>query len=274
MTELESVTGCGAETGVESMVAVYRHDVHKARGRSHEHAAESFRGVRVNESVPLGADRDAALLSRPRGNPEQTLAAHESWGRISLLTGNVVSTRASGGGVGDVLAELVGVDDAGELHTEWLDASVPAVFCESPYYPYTSLKYHTLLAAALLDNYRSGVAFEELFVAVTPSGDDPEIVPHRTVLAMPSFAVHVTGDPGGRPAVRFGDAPGRSFADVWARLPECPFDVGAGRRWRVLDAQLRRVRSWSAALQFIEEYVAAFEPGRPGAAGGVGGDGS
>jgi hypothetical protein len=60
-----------------------------------------------------------------------------------------------------------------------------------------------------------------------------------------------------------GAAPARSFADVWARLPEYPFDVGAAREWRVLDAQLRRIRSWSTALQYIEEFVAAFTSAAP-----------
>jgi len=66
----------------------------------------------------------------------------------------------------------------------------------------------------------------------------------------------VTGEPGEPPAARLGDEPARCFADVWARLPEHPFDVDSERRWRVLDAQLRRIRSWSAALQFIEEFLA------------------
>jgi len=78
------------------------------------------------------------------------------------------------------------------------------------------------------------------------------------VLATSSFAVSVTGEPGGRPAARLGDVPARSFADVWTRLPELPFAVEAAREWRVLDAQLRRIRSWSTALQYIEEFVAAF----------------
>ncbi|ELY65278.1 hypothetical protein [Natronobacterium gregoryi] len=242
------------------MVAVYRHDVHKARSRSHEHAAEMFRGVRVNESVPRSADADAALLSRPRGEPERTVDAHQSWFRLSLLTGEVTASEA----VDDIdaaLHELIRCDDATALHEAWLNATVPAVFSESPYYPYTSLKFHTLLVAALLDNYRAGFEFEELFLAVTPRGATPAIVPNRTVLSMPEFTLHVTGDPAGRPAVRLGDVPVRLFADTWARLPEFPFDVDASRRWRVLDAQLRRIRSWSSALQFIEEFVEAFEPG-------------
>ncbi|MFA9503767.1 hypothetical protein ACERIM_13455 [Natrinema sp. H-ect1] len=244
---------------VEPLVAVYRHDVHKARSRSHEHAEDELRGVRVNEQVPHGADADAALLSRPRGEPEQSVDAHQSWFRLSLLTGQVASTTGTVGDVDAALRELVGCDDAEELHAAWLESSVPALFSESPYYPYTSLKVHTLLTAALLDNYRAGFEFDELCVAVTPRGVAPEIVPHRTVLATPEFAFHVTGDPDGRPAARLGDVPARSFADTWARLPEHPFDVDASRRWRVLDAQLRRVRSWSAALQYIEDFTAEFD---------------
>jgi hypothetical protein len=264
-----------SDSGVDPMVAVYRHDVHKARMRGHEHAEESFRGVRVNEQVPLGADRDAALLSRPRGEPEQTLDAHQSWFRVSLLTGKVASTVEPVGDVGGSLTELISVEDAEELHAAWLDSVVTSLFSESPYYPYTSLKYHTLLAAALLDNYRSGFEFDELFLAVSERDGTtgPVVVSHRTVLATSGFAVHVTGEPGDRPAARLGGAPARSFADVWARLPAVPFDVDGERRWRVLDAQLRRVRSWSTALQFIEEYVAALGSETAGDAAGPGGDG-
>lgn len=262
----------GDESGVDPMVAVYRHDVHKARIRSHEHAEETFRGIRVNEAVPLGADRDAALLSRPHGEPEQTLDAHESWFRVSLLTGQVASAVEPVGDIGGSLFEVIHIEDPEALHAAWLDATVPSLFSESPYYPYTSLKYHTLLVAALLDNYRAGASFDDLFLAVTPSDGDPTVVPHRTVVSTHGFALHVTSDPGDRPAARLGSVPARSFADTWARLPEFPFDVDGERRWRVLDAQLRRIRSWSVALQFIEEYSAALAPSpRDGA--GPGGDG-
>ncbi|WP_079235168.1 hypothetical protein [Halolamina sp. CBA1230] len=255
-----------SDVSVEPMVAVYRHDVHKLRSRAHEHAAECVHGVPVNEPVPAGADVDAALLSRPRGDPEQTVDAHASWRRLSLLTGEPVSPAAADAS----LRELLRFDDADQLHAAWLSASLPAAFSESPYYPYTSVKYHTVLAAALLDNYRAGAAFEDLWLAVTRSGNEGgAVVPHRTVLATSAFTLHVTRDPDGRPAARLGAVPARSFADVWSRLPEIPFDVAGSRRWRVLDAQLRRIRSWSAALQFIEEYVAAFTPAQP-----VGRDGS
>jgi hypothetical protein len=260
-------------SGVDPMVAVYRHDIHKARMRGHEHAEETFLGVRVNEAVPLGADRDAASLSRPCGEPEQTLDAQESWFRVSLLTGQVASTIEPVGDIGGSLSELISIEDAEELHTAWLDSIVTSLFTESPYYPYTSLKYHTLLAAALLDNYQSGFEFDDLFLAVTPPGTDPEVVPHRTVLATPVFALHVTGEPGNRPAARLGDVPSRSFTDVWARLPATPVDADWECRWGASDAQLPQIQSWSAALQFIEEFTATLESVDLGDAYDTGGDG-
>jgi hypothetical protein len=254
---------------VEPLVSVYRHDVHKMRLRSHTEASEMFAGVRVNEPVPLGADGDAAMLSRPDEEPEQTVANHESLFRLSLVTGTMASkVGAIDGEIHDALAEVIRIDDPIARHEAWLDSSVAAIFNESVYYPYTSLKFHTLLTAALLDNYRAGFEFADLFLAVDPPasdspsgdadapGDGPGVVPHRTVLSTPVFALRVTGEPGDRPAARIGDAPARSFADVWSRLPDHPFDTGEARVWRVLDAELRRIRSWSTALQFIEEFSA------------------
>ena len=258
------------ETAVPPMIAVYRHDVHKLRGRSHTAAREHFAGVRVNEPVPLGADRDAALLSRPDEDPEQTLAAYAAPGRVSLLTGDVVLTGSlDADGRGAAMRELVRKEDPVAMHEAWLSSAVAAVFNESPYYPYTSLKYHTLLAAALLDTYRAGADFKELFLAVEePTGS---VTPHRTVLSTPDLQLCITSDPGDRPAARLGDSPTRCFADVWSRLPVHPFDVDGERRWRILDAQLRRIRSWSVALQYIEAYCRRFDPRGRGRGGGAGG---
>ena len=285
-SDVEAESRDDAPTQAAPMTAVYRHDVHKLRARPHASAADSYAGVPVNETVPRDADRDAALLSRPAGEPEQTVANHESPYRLSLLTGETATTTeriqaAADGGFRD----LVTSDDPERLHARWLTSDVPAAFNESVYYPYTSLQYHTLLAAALLDNYRAGHAFEDLFLvattpAVTPNADavsthDPEaalatdvVEPHRTVLWTPVLALHVTAAPGDRPAARLGDRPARSFADVWSRLSAHPVDVDGGRRWRVLDAQLRRLRSWSTALAFCDEFIELHGPtgGRGGGA--------
>lgn len=128
-----------------------------------------------------------------------------------------------------------------------------------------------LLTATLLNNYRAGHAFADLFLVATapdttPTAHtttrDPEralaadaVEPHRTVLWTPALALHVTATPDDRPAAQLGDAPARSFADTWDRLSAHPIDTDGQRRWRLLDAQLRRIRSWSAALAYIDEFI-------------------
>jgi len=46
--------GVGAVGGVGALVAAFRHDVHKLRGRSHADAEREVCGVRVNEEVRAG----------------------------------------------------------------------------------------------------------------------------------------------------------------------------------------------------------------------------
>jgi len=250
----ESGNHGGDDVSTVSMLVAYRHDVHKLRGRSHEAAQDEFADVRVNESVPLGADRDAALLSRPRGQPERTVENHASPYRLSVLSGESLGEDVGAAKIESAVRELVTVEDPVEAHRAWLDSRVASLFSESLFYPYTSVKYHTVLTAALLSNYRAGASFDRLFLVVDEPGAGP--VPHRTVLDSGPVSLRVTCERDGRPAARLGDGPARSFADVWARLPAHPGDVDGCRAWRVLDAQLRRIRSWSTALQFIEDYVA------------------
>jgi hypothetical protein len=226
--------------------------VHKLRGRFHDAAADSFAGVRVNEPVPLGADGDAARLSRPAGDPTQTVANHQSPRRLSVLTGDTTVADQRDMSEAAAIRALVTVDDPEAAHRAWLDTWVASQYNEALYHPYTSLKYHTLLTAALLSNYRAGATFADLWLAVDDPGCEP--TPHRTILQTERLSLRITATPGDRPAARLGAAPARSFADVWSRLPAGPLPVDASRQARLLDAQLRRIRSWSVALQYIEEY--------------------
>ncbi|WP_235681702.1 hypothetical protein [Halorubrum salinarum] len=274
MTGSESAQVPGGDGESGGLVAAFRHDVHKLRGKRHASADREVCGVRVNQSVPCGADGDAAVLSRPSGEPEQTVANHVSPARLSLVTGATVADPGEVPASVEDVRGLVrpGCSDPARLHAEWLTSDVAARFNESVYVPYTSLKYHTLLVAALLDNYRAGHAFEDLcLVAERPArgpptgdGDDGRVaaaldaevvVPCRTVLWTSELAVRVTGDAPSTGAVAsLGAGPARAFADTWSRLSAEPLDLE--RKWlRVVDAQLRRVRSFSTALQYVEDVV-------------------
>ena len=283
MTQAESAQDPAGES--DALVAAFQHDVHKLRGRTHEAGESVVCGMRVNESVPLGADGDAAVLSRPEGEPEQTVKNHASPARLSLVTGSTVATPDQVPAPLEDVCELVvpGCSDPERLHATWLTSDVAARFNESVYFPYTSLKYHTLLVAALLDNYWAGHAFDDLFMIAErperrpPTDDDDAVaaalaagvvVPCRTVLWTSELAVRVTGEPPLSGAVAsLGAGPVRSFADTWSRLTAQPLDLE--REWlRVVDAQLRRIRSFSTALQYVEEVVEGGEAA--GLRGGVG----
>lgn len=193
----------------DPLLEAYRHDAHKLTGHSHDTAPEEFAGVPVNRPVPHGADGDAAALSRPSGEQAQTVPAHGTRFRLSLLSGNTQEeTGPADQGVESALSGLLTVGDAVKTHRAWLSTEVASAFSESVYHPYTSLKYHTLLVGALLANYHAGATFGDLALVVDPV---EKVVAHRTVYAGESFALRLTtdsrADDEGRPAARLGPHP-------------------------------------------------------------------
>lgn len=251
MTERPAVDCAGNTRDV--MLTAYRHDAHKMNGESHDSASSTFQGTPVNQPVSRGADSDASALSRPNGKPEQTVANHQTHYRLSLLTGDSqydpeTFTRAR---LSAALENLLTNTNPATLHRAWLTSDVASGFNESSYYPYTSLKYHTLLVAALLDNYRDGHEFADLYLIV----DGPEkIVPHRTVFAGDRFALRIDGNDDNHSCARLGRRPWQSWASTWGRLTAHPLDTDHDRHDMVLDANLRRIQSWSTALQYIEDF--------------------
>lgn len=241
--------------GFDDQIQVaYRHDAHKMRGRPHDTPPRELRDVTVNEDVPYGADADASEMSRPPGKPSQTLTGHDTHYRRSLLTGATAydpDAFALRHYQDEIEALLTNGGTVG-MHRAWLDNEVVSAFNESVYYPYTSLKYHTLLVAALLDNYRNGHGFDELSLCVDRP---PRVVPHRTVFECENWTLTVTGEPDGHDgAATLGSRPWRNWHSVWGRLTTHPLD-GDARFHRMLDAQLRRVQSWSTALQLCDDVL-------------------
>lgn len=236
----------------EPLLVAYRHDAHKLTGHAHDSAPEAFEGVPVNQQVPHGADADAAAMSRPGGQPDYTVAAHQSHYRLSLLDGTTREETMAEDPSSETLRRLLAADDSEQLHRQWLSSTVASQFNESVYYPYTSLKYHTLLVAALLDNYRSGNEFTDLWLVVN---SPDSLVPHQTIYAGEQFALRITADPQSNPAATLGSRPWRSWSSVWSRLAGNPLDTDHCRYDRFLDANLRRIGSWSTALQYLETFT-------------------
>lgn len=235
------------------MAIAYRHDTHKLTGEPHRTSADTLYGIRVNQSVPQSADADAAAMSIPSGEPKQTMANHQTHYRLSLLTGESVydPDQFARPMLTDAIDDLIAGSTPEDLHQAWLTSEVASGFNESVYYPYTSLKYHALLVAALLDNYCAGNDFEDLLLVVD---DADTIVAHRTVYAGERFALRVATESDGQPWARLGTRPWQSWASTWTRLTAHPLEPGDDTYDMVLDANLRQIWSWSTALQYIEDF--------------------
>jgi hypothetical protein len=236
------------------MLAAFRHDAHKFTGEGHEDARKEFAGVPVNQSVAEGADGDASALSRPQQTQEQTVPTHDDHYRLSLLTGETAYDAGdlSRATIESDVSNLIAIEDVQTAHERWLASDVAATFNESVYHPYTSLKYHTLLVAALLDNYRADHEFADLRLIVDSAG---EVFPFRTVFDGERFALRIDADTDDQPSARLGSRPWRSWASAWNRLIAHPLDTGHDKYDMTLDANLRRTQSWSTALQYIEDFA-------------------
>ena len=206
----------------------------------------------------LGVDSWAARMSRsPMPNDSSRLAVgDETFYRISLLTSLCCydPEEFMWAAVKEHIFELHSIEDPEKLHRIWLKDCVVSGYNESPYHPYTSLKYHTVLAASLYDNLvRSGKGRMEY----TDGGEGicmvlrgPTDLQATCIFAGPEFSLHLDREARpSEPAAPIGGAPARNFGDVWSNMPRLP------RLPRRVDAMLRRIASWTVALQYLEEVL-------------------
>lgn len=246
------------------LLETFRHDRHKTVGRSHRDSEDP--------DVMFGADDFAGSLSRP--SPPPTGKRRErlenrgdtSHYRISLLTRNSLHNfdAINLQNLEDEIDELFGgikmynrrnktEEDLERVQGRWLNDYLPALFNETFFYPYTSLKYHTLLTAALVNTRLNDNEFSNLYLHLYPYNRDTE-PDHYTIYRSPSTGPTLKLAP-----LRHGDSLGTAklptnsqegwmgFGDTWSRLTSIE-NVEPH-----LDAVLRGRRSWSTALQLMED---------------------
>jgi len=241
-----------AITEDEQMTAVYRHDVHKMHGGSHGNSPDEWHGISVNQDVPYNADIDAAKMSRPKGKPEQTLHGHDTHYRRNLMSGESTYDK-DGFAIDHVYEDLVALLEERPVvntHSAWLQNDIVSGFNEAVYYPYTSLKYHTILVAALVWYYREGYEYDDLGLWVP---EERQSGPH---VVFNSRQWQLCIAPHERPhSAKLGSRPMQNFAEVWMRLPTHPWPDDPREEIKWIDAQLRRIQSWSTALQYLENAL-------------------
>lgn len=219
------------------MLLAYRHDEHKFRGAPHSVDRE-------DKKVPYKADLDSGKLSRPSKKSKlgEEVISHY---RISLLTRqsyynpNFFTRRTTK----EHLDNLLKLDEPIICHENWLKDKVVSGFNEDGWYPYTSLKYHTLITATLLFNYMKGNRFENLFLIVKK----PNKIDFTTIFLGEKFSLHIMPFTEGFPSARIVKKE-MNFNKVWQKLYELPIKYG------YLDSCLRNIGSWSMALQLIEDW--------------------
>jgi len=127
------------------------------------------------------------------------------------------------------------------LHTKLLNDTIVSKFNEITSMPFTSLKYHTLLVCALHWNYKQGRDFKDLYLHYTTEMSKE---PYGTIFKYGDMRFIINNDPTGAnigwPAPYFGQTIGRLYHIL---LPDYLVD------------NLRRFRSWSAGLQYLEDAL-------------------
>jgi hypothetical protein len=129
-----------------------------------------------------------------------------------------------------------------ELYIKLLNDKIVSRFNEITTMPFTSLKYHTLLVCALHWNYKQGRDFQDLFLHCTTEKMPKEL--YSTIFKHGDLRLIINNDPSGAkigaPAPYFGQTIGRLYN---IPLPEFLID------------NLRRFRSWSTGLQYLEDVL-------------------
>jgi hypothetical protein len=57
-------------------------------------------------------------------------------------------------------------------------------------------------------------------------------------------------------SAKLSSYPMQNFASVWNRLPEHPWGNTNDNHLTLIDSQLRRIKAWSTALQYLEDALA------------------
>lgn len=137
-------------------------------------------------------------------------------------------------------------DTTEELHMKLLNDKMVSNFNEITSMPYSSLKYHTLLVCALHYNYKKGLDFQDLYLNYTEKPEEQ----YTTIFQFGGSYFVIDNNKSG---AHIG-APAPYFGQTIGRLNKLPFPD-------FLVDNLRRFRSWSVGLQYLEDALLKLKGG-------------
>lgn len=237
---------------IEMKLAIL-HDLHKMKGAKHKN----------NKKLSTSADADASKMSRPRIIKKPKYAKKVSNYRISLLDDTLCYNvgQNSRDELCSKIREKYNLNNlAIDMYNSLLNIeSKPDIsnFNESPLYnnefdlPYTSLKYHTILTTNLHWNYLHKMKFKDFQLKIISSdviGEIFDVIFKDTI----NSKCLVISDKNSYPQYEahsiIGSTPFMNYGDVLSRMKgNIYFD-------KSLYANLRRIKSWSIGLQYLEDY--------------------
>lgn len=136
------------------------------------------------------------------------------------------------------------LDNTSLLHTKLLQDNILSNFNETPPMPFTSLKYHTLLVCAIYYNHlKYNRRFDELYLNYTNTPEDP----YTVIFKYNNHNLVINNKKNGG---RIGFIPTHNFGDTIGRLV-CSHSELLFTQYIV--ENLRRFRSWSVGLQYLED---------------------
>jgi hypothetical protein len=214
------------------ILQVLKHDLHKVRTPDYTSHKDA-----LPDPLQKEADKVASRLSR---NWEKREFEVKSF-RWSLIKPNLGTTgRDRARDLRQEVTDLFKETDPVTLHEKILQSEVLNHYVEAREFPFTSLKYHLVLAGALYYNLKKGGKWHRLYLCENAPVESEFQVIYKDDRREWSLQVN-SG---------FGLARVRlKFYETW----DTRIESSIGGVNRVFDQLLSRIGSWSAALATIDD---------------------
>jgi hypothetical protein len=220
----------------EELLQVLRHDLHKVRitgALAHKAALPS--------ELARKADGVAAWLGRNfLREPFETTYYRKS---LVFRTLNLYNPRALANQNKVEVAALFTESDSIKLHQAILNSKLLNLYSEARTFPYSSLKYHILLTTALYYNFDNGVGLNDLNLCENCSSESPFQIIYNDSIHEWALLPQKEGI-----LAKFSP----KFHTLWERRQK----VSIGGDYKILDALLSLIGSWTVALAFLEDFQA------------------
>jgi hypothetical protein len=224
----------------EEIIQILRHDLHKIRitgSLAHKNA--------LQDTVAQQSDGMAAWMSRNF----LKVRFEESLYRKSLIFQNLnLKTPRTLVSLHRLeAADLFKESSAVKMHAAILRSQLLNLYCEAREFPYSSLKYHILLACALFYNFKCGYNLKDLYLCENLLPESPFQIVYQDFEREWTILPNQSKEGLSKIYPR--------FYITWERRRKESF----GGEHQIFDETLSSIGSWTVALATIEDFFALIQ---------------